>query len=107
MLVETQMTVPIEVITTTVQRSVRYVATDDVNLALAAMRHDAEDRPERYDDIDTVVSHHIDVQLPEHGPMLVHRDALPSHAEVEDVCDLIAPYDDPTEIMPVGWRPSA
>ena len=53
------------------------------------------------------MSHHIDVQLPEHGPTLVRRDALPTHAEVEDVCDLIAPYGDPTEIMPVGWRPSA
>ena len=99
--------VPVEVVTVTVQRSVRYVATDDVNLALAAVRHDAEDRPERYDDIDTVVSHHIDVQLPEYGPMLVHKDALLSYAKVEHVCDLIAPYDDPTAIMPVGWRPNA
>lgn len=99
--------VPIEVVTVTVQRSMRYVATDDVNLALAAMRHDAEDRPEHYDDIDDVVSHHIDMQLPEHGPTLVHRDALPACAEIEDVCDLIAPYSDPTAIMPVGWHPSA
>ena len=72
---KTQMTVPIEVITTTVQRSVRYVATDDPEEARAAILHHTLTHPECYDDIDEVVVYHHDVSFLEDAPQLVEMPA--------------------------------
>lgn len=103
---KTKRVVPIEVITTTVQRSVRYIDTDDVNLALAAVRHDVVDRPERYDS-DEVIVYRADVRLPDGMPLIAEiEDNRRTECAAYDIADLIAPYTDPTDIMPPGWRQS-
>lgn len=94
--------VPIEVVTVTVQRSVRYVDTTDINLALQAMCIDTDNRSENYDD-DEVISHHVDVRLPSDLPCVVEA---PKNASLHEVADLIEPWHDPRDCMPIGWRMS-
>lgn len=103
---KTKRVVPIEVITTTVQRSVRYVDTDDVNLALTAVRNDTVERPERYDN-DEVIAYHLDVRLPDGMSSVTEiEDSRLTAGAVHEIGDLIAPYTDPTDIMPIGWTPN-
>lgn len=92
--------VPVEVVTVTVTRSVHYVDTTDINLALQAMRIDTDNRPENYDD-DEVISHHVDVRLPSDLPCVVEA---PKNASLHEVADLIKPWHDPHDCMPIGWR---
>ena len=92
--------VPVEIVTVTVTRSVRYVDTADINLALQAMRIDTDNRPENYDG-DEVISHHVDVRLPSDLPCVVEA---PKNASLHEVADLIEPWRDPHDCMPVGWQ---
>lgn len=94
--------VPVEVVTVTVTRSVRYVGTNDISLALQATRIDADNRPENYDD-DEVISHHVDVRLPNDIPCIVEA---PEDTSIHEIADLIKPWRDPHDCMPVGWRMS-
>ena len=75
MLMKTQMTVPIEVITTTVQRSVRYVVTNDPEAARKAVLHHTLAHPECYDDIDEIVVYHHDVSFLEDAQQLIEMPA--------------------------------
>jgi len=92
--------VPIEVVTVTVQRSVRYINTADINLALQATLIDTNNRPENYDD-DEIISHHVDVRFPNDLPCVVEA---PKNASLHEVADLIEPWRDPHDCMPIGWR---
>lgn len=62
--------VPVEVITTCVQRSVVNVLTDDPRAALMAVRHSFKTHPERYDSDDIIVMHY-DALLPQNGEPIV------------------------------------
>lgn len=81
----TQPTVPIEVITTTVQRSVRYVATGDCRQALAAVTTHVENHPEEYDDIDEVIAYHHDVRLLEDAPQVIEMEGSLSFPTPDDL----------------------
>lgn len=91
----TKPAVPVEVITVTVQRSVRYVETDDINLALAAIRHHVATNPECYDDIDEVIAYSHTVQLPEGRPNITE---VEEGIELDTPADLTYPLD-PQEVM--------
>lgn len=66
--------VPVEVITTCVQRSVVNVLTDDPRAALTAVSHSFKTHPERYDSDDVIVMHY-DALLPQNGePVVIEFD---------------------------------
>ena len=66
--------VPVEVITTRVQRSIVHVPTDDPRAAINAVRHSFETHPERYD-FDDVIAMHYDARLPQNGePVVIEVD---------------------------------
>ena len=94
--------VPVEVVTVTVQRSVRNINTADINLALQATLIDTNNRPENYDG-DEVISHHVDVRFPNDLPCVVEA---PKNASLHEVADLIEPWRDPHDCMPIGWQMS-
>ena len=91
----TKPAVPVEVITVTVQRSVHYIETDDINLALASVRHHVATNPECYDDIDDVIAYSHTVRLPEGAPNITE---VEEDIELDTPADLTYPID-PREVM--------
>lgn len=89
----TKPAVPVEVLTVTVQRSVRYVGTDNPAQALAAVSYDASQHPESYDEVDDVISYHQTVRLPEDHPTILEVEADAPIHNLEDLCGSIRPAD--------------
>ena len=90
---QTKFAVPIEVVTVTVQRSLRYVETDDVNLALASIKQHVNAHPECYDDIDDVIAYTHEVRLPGDHPIVTEIEADIVLDTPEDLCYPLNPDD--------------